>query len=579
MEQNILKSNSNLERKVNKLKSIIVKTEPKASIKRKNIIDILKDENIDSTYKGKTNSYLEIESLYEPFRFLNIFRYSLSMYNIKEEEFLKLIFYFEKESISQGNTIYSKGDIIESWYFLTKGRVSFYIESEDNNDDKDKDYINISGKNMIKVGESIPETFFGEKEFILSHKSTCTAIADCDTEVIKLNRNILKGRLTNYITHHFNSIQRTLQSIFTDLDSEFIRKLASNLHLKYYKLNDVVFKEGQHADKFYILYYGEVDLVKRIKNTEKVICNMKGKGILTGFEALYSLIDKYKDLSQYYEHSLVCRSVLVAVYEIKFDLYFKASKKNLNAVSQILHNSKYLHEITTTINNNIIENNNKNTILFNEKRRNLLMKDKYKYDIEQDKLNDELLNTIKSENSISLIRKKLKNDKIVITSEKTNKINIDERISDKEPKSSNFKSIDLNSIQNTTTEFKNITKHRQGSMFLTGIDELNASKEHYYNKNNYRSNKSTMKILKIEDNLNNSKLNVNDLIKTTKSNLTTSQIFSNNKISECLFNKTSQSQRNPYPTNKSIGYCLERWNNKNILGFDTGKLTFPMINK
>lgn len=380
-------------------------------------------KTIDSEiYKNSSNKIervnknvnLQIEYILKLIQNFKYYKDILKLYKLEEEEFLKLIYFFILKDYKENDIIFDINEEIVNWYFLLNGKIIFMKKEDDNK--------------YIQIGEAIDETFFGEKEFIISNKSSTRAIARADSKIIILSKQILRGKIMSHLILHCNSIQRIFENIFNLYSEDFIKNLISLLFFKYYKKNEVLYDENLYSEHIFILYQGNFLLEKLINNKKRIICQISGKGMIIGCESLYKYIsNNSQNLNERkYKYSLKCDSEIGICFKFKFTDYFNLNNKGKKTIIKILSDFQSFYNKIEEISKNLETNIKKNYIIYNEFKMSLILNkesekkinwkyEKYlnniiKYQIEN---KTQSKNNLKRENDIKRIEiKKRKDNKV-----------------------------------------------------------------------------------------------------------------------------------------------------------------------
>lgn len=363
------------------------------------------------------NVNLQIEYILNLIQNFKYYKDILKMYKLEEEEFLKLIYFFVLKEYKENDIIFDINEEIVNWYFLLNGRIIFMKKEDDNK--------------YIQIGEAIDETFFGEKELIISNKSSIRAIARADSKIIILSKQILRGKIMSHLILHCNSIQRIFGHIFNLYSEDFIKNLISFLFFSYYKKNEILYDENLCSEHIFIVYQGNFILEKLINNKKRTICQISGKGMVIGCESLYKYIsNNSQNLNESkYKYSLKCDSEIGICFKFKYTDYFNLNNKGKKTILKILSDFQSFHNKIEEISKNLETNIKKSIIIYNEYKMNLMINkesekkidwkyEKYlnniiKYKIEDKSNLVQYKNYSKGENNIKKIKKKkIKDNKI-----------------------------------------------------------------------------------------------------------------------------------------------------------------------
>jgi putative YpdA family bacillithiol system oxidoreductase len=150
--------------------------------------------------------------------------------------------------VSPGTVIFREHDFTDSFYMILKGKVGVTFEAQG------------PEQAPIPIGQG---EFFGEMSLLTGRRRSGTVTAGEASLLIETPRKAML-RLLNTEA----SVKRALDEVFIfrairshllpEADSNFLAKLASKATLCSYKAGEVVFKEGDLGDAFYLVRTGSV---------------------------------------------------------------------------------------------------------------------------------------------------------------------------------------------------------------------------------------------------------------------------------------------------------------------------------
>lgn len=157
----------------------------------------------------------------------------------------------QEKSVPSGTTIIKQGDEGDYFYIVESGTVEFYV-------------------NNSKVNTSGAGSSFGELALMYNSPRAATVIATTDCFLWTLDRMTFKKILLASSFEKRLMYDNLLKSmpIFTTLTTYERAKLSDALDTKYFEEGDVIIREGDLGDDFYLIEYGEVEVSK------------KGKGVI-----------------------------------------------------------------------------------------------------------------------------------------------------------------------------------------------------------------------------------------------------------------------------------------------------------
>jgi putative YpdA family bacillithiol system oxidoreductase len=150
--------------------------------------------------------------------------------------------------VSPGTVIFREHDFTDSFYMILKGRVGVTFEAQG------------PQKALIPIGQG---EFFGEVSLLTGRRRSGTVTASEPSLLIETPRKAML-RLLNTEA----SVKRALDEVFIvrafrsyllpEADPDFLAKLAAKATLCSYKAGEVVFREGDLGDAFYLVRNGSV---------------------------------------------------------------------------------------------------------------------------------------------------------------------------------------------------------------------------------------------------------------------------------------------------------------------------------
>jgi CRP-like cAMP-binding protein len=162
----------------------------------------------------------------------------------------------ELKEIAAGDSIYSENEFNDSLYIIAMGSVR--LETQ-----------NIHGKTQIfsQLGEG---DFFGELSFMSKKAHVESAVAESNTSILLINRNVFDG----WVKKH-PSIRETVEDfyrrrvlarilaitpVFEGIPQEARIPLAQQFSFSFLHNNDVIIKEGDVESTFYLIRSGRVQV-------------------------------------------------------------------------------------------------------------------------------------------------------------------------------------------------------------------------------------------------------------------------------------------------------------------------------
>ncbi|CAD8079119.1 unnamed protein product [Paramecium sonneborni] len=264
------------------------------------------------------------------------------------EQIYHLCTKLQLEIFKQGMVILREGAISnDKMYLIIEGRVLIFkqqnsikrqllkvqktVQNTELQFEILQNFIQIYG-NLIN--DLNPGNYFGEKALMENNKDaqrTATCIADTDTYLISLNRNEFFEVLGSF-KKDAEFKREVFQSVIPYFDKITSTLMVESLMYSFYEeiksRDETVTQEGDQASNLYILYEGEVAIMKKHENHQMLLCSLHNQQVI-GEESLFQ--DKY-----YY-------TVVVHSQEAKF---FKISAQSflLKGSSQCVKGLKNMME-------------------------------------------------------------------------------------------------------------------------------------------------------------------------------------------------------------------------------------------
>lgn len=198
---------------------------------------------------------------------------NMTIFSALDDEVIKeLLNEFELITYNLGSTIVREGDEGKAFYIIYSGQAKV-IDT-----DSEGESITLA---LLNKGD-----FFGERSLLTGECISKTIKADTDSVVAKLSEEKFltlieksgdfKSYLNAYLFHRaiYNFLRKF--SIFGELNPKEVATWFKSLNYeKVRHNNEFVFKEGDRADKFYIIIDGKADVIKNIEGKDKTISTLE----------------------------------------------------------------------------------------------------------------------------------------------------------------------------------------------------------------------------------------------------------------------------------------------------------------
>ncbi|KAK5779827.1 cAMP-dependent protein kinase regulatory subunit BCY1 PWA37_001816 [Arxiozyma heterogenica] len=171
----------------------------------------------------------------------------------------------EEKHVEANDIIIKQGDEGDYFYIVEDGNVEFYV-------------------NDVRVSTSGPGSSFGELALMYNNPRAATVVATTDCILWTLDRLTFRKILLGSSFKKRVLYDDLLKSIpvLQKLTTYERSKLADALDTQYFNSNEIIIREGDRGENFYLIEYGEVQVIKEGKG---VIATL-GKGDYFGELAL-----------------------------------------------------------------------------------------------------------------------------------------------------------------------------------------------------------------------------------------------------------------------------------------------------
>jgi len=184
---------------------------------------------------------------------------------LDEDELETLVNAFENFECEVGQEIIKQGETGGHFYILRTGTVAFVVDGKE-------------------VGRAVPGNSFGELSLLYNapRAATCLAVGG-KAGLWRVDQVTFRKLLAAHTIQNDNQTKDVLRKVpfLSDLDDEFIIRIADALTTVYYDAGDVIFERGSEGDVFYVIREGKVEYEHR-KRGVKVL----GPGDYFGEQAI-----------------------------------------------------------------------------------------------------------------------------------------------------------------------------------------------------------------------------------------------------------------------------------------------------
>eukprot|EP00956_Cyclotella_meneghiniana_P037142 scaffold134820_cov57-Cyclotella_meneghiniana.AAC.8 len=162
---------------------------------------------------------------------------------LDEVELETLVNAFENYEVEDGHTLVEQGAIGGYFYILRKGSVAFVVDD-------------------AEVGRASPGNSFGELALLYNAPRAATCkVVDGDAGLWRVDQMTFRKLLATHTIQNDNQTKDVLKKVpfLSDLDEEFINRIADALTTVYYDAGETIFERGSEGSVFYVIREGKVE--------------------------------------------------------------------------------------------------------------------------------------------------------------------------------------------------------------------------------------------------------------------------------------------------------------------------------
>ena len=202
------------------------------------------------------------------------FRYFIYNNHIDDKILLKIIPHLKYEHILKNVCFSKEGDISNKIYFILKGQVSFRKKVNNLRNSKlteEEKYV-LSNNDIFGQWDILYE----RKRKLSFHTLNNCHLITIEKEIFKrfLEEKILKGEQEKKIF-----VSRFLRNNVT-LTANKIDNIILDMKVLHFKKGDIIYKEGDINKTIFLIYTGEVKLIKNVKNGEFYLLDKFNESII-----------------------------------------------------------------------------------------------------------------------------------------------------------------------------------------------------------------------------------------------------------------------------------------------------------
>jgi len=213
-----------------------------------------------------------------------------TMVTLDHDRIMAMIDVAWKEVIPAGKDIITEGDLIADYFYVVQdGKFEIYVnEGEDLAAGQSAEKAANKGESKF-VSSVTQGGSFGELALLYLVPRAATVKANVDSLVWVFDRQNFKNilmkastaKVEEYVTH-LNRVE-----ILTSLFSEEKKQLAAALVEMHFARGEVILQQGEPGNTFYILYEGEVSILKeQVEQTKLTASKSRNEAMFFGERAL-----------------------------------------------------------------------------------------------------------------------------------------------------------------------------------------------------------------------------------------------------------------------------------------------------
>ena len=182
------------------------------------------------------------------------------------------------KSYSPGKVVVRQGDPADAFYIITRGDLEVVLENPD-------------GREQIVERLSVGE-YFGEMGLLENGVRTATVRAAPDSEVtvmqldgdvfaqVMSSSNLTRDDMAEVVRRR--ALENELQQALPTLDASLVTELAKRLEIISWHPGQVIARQGEHLQSFYIIAAGEVEVIEDLPDGSTAVVERLGKAQFVG---------------------------------------------------------------------------------------------------------------------------------------------------------------------------------------------------------------------------------------------------------------------------------------------------------
>lgn len=218
------------------------------------------NKNFDIKKDPENNILIILKKFMKLFEKYEFFFSFFNHYNIPYETILAIIPHMRYIFLKKYDFIYKEGEECKNFYFLLKGKISFNRRLLDNTE----------SEQFSKDEEGF---HFGEWQIINNRNNKYSALCKENCYLIYISKEIFK----RYIVDRYTKIEADIKNYLMNNLRNYVkmptikleRFIESNIKSLFFRKNDIIFKKGEETKYLYLLYKGEVNILKDVEKGDE----------------------------------------------------------------------------------------------------------------------------------------------------------------------------------------------------------------------------------------------------------------------------------------------------------------------
>lgn len=219
------------------------------------------DDDLNIRFYYENNPIILTQKILYLFEYYNFFSFFFPHYNIDNDTILKIIPHFCPLLPKQNEKICVEGEPCNKFFLLLKGKISFRKKL-------------LTGKEIEQFYIDKEGYYFGQWELTNNRYHKYTAVCKENCYLIFLPKDIFNKYIRDRILKTELDVKKflinNLKRFMTIPRIKLDRFIQSNVEIFCYKKNDIIFKREEETKYLYLIYKGEISILKDIGTGEDI---------------------------------------------------------------------------------------------------------------------------------------------------------------------------------------------------------------------------------------------------------------------------------------------------------------------